>query len=446
MCETKMAASNGIDPIRLDPEQYVLSLIGQALQKGLLRESDVQIFQTGCYGFLAELSRQWNGERSSSIRVEDAQMLIQSMLWLIGLVLKEQPAPEQALILLKRTPVKALYNEGLQIAQRKTRTAKIRWAQAAGRLFQTKCSFYPDAFQGMRGFFQVYRPAFAAHEIHITADYPTFIPIVHLAGIEFIETYLQRLCLENDFLCRFDAAVVHALFDRRIEHGADQLFNLFEVVWLAAMGCICAGRSVQQLAISKDDRELLESSFGRMDREQISGVLSRARRKLVQELDLLPALDIYVQQGERRLAGEIALACQEHWLDRLFPADDQQRLQPIVCIFGQKMPDPEFRMLLDRLSSSNSEAEKLELIRSEIRSLADLEDLLLADCLTSAETEAVQGLLTPQELAALWQRHALVLSAKSDQLAKALQGFLQKYPPDVQSRIQMLAGRIEILV
>ena len=147
MCETKMAASNGIDPTRLDPEQYVLSLIGQALQKGLLREADVQIFQTGCYGFLAELSRQWNGERSSSIRVEDAQMLTQSMLWLIGLVLKEQPAPEQALILLKRTPVKALYNEGLPIAQRKTRAAKIRWAQATGRLspWQTRVVPTPTA-------------------------------------------------------------------------------------------------------------------------------------------------------------------------------------------------------------------------------------------------------------------------------------------------------------
>lgn len=445
MHEEKQPVLWGIDPTRLDQTQYTAALIAQALEKGLLHETEVQRFQMGCMGVLARLSRQWNGGRSSSIRIEDAQMLTQSMLWLIGLVLKAQPTPAQALQLLIHTPVDALYDEGLQLAQRKTRAAKIRWMQVTGRLFQTRCSFYADAFAGIRGFFKLYRPAFAAQEIHITADYPTFVPVEDLAGIEFIETYLDRLSLENGFLCRFDRSAVDALFGRRPEYGQDQLFNLFGAVWTAAVGCACTGRDVQQLTLSNQDLLLLENSLCSMARGQIAALLARVRRQLVQTLSLSPALDAYIRQGEWRLAGEIHVACREHWLDRLFPTEDAAVSRPILCAFGEKMPDPAFRSLLKQLASCDTWEQRLEKIRTDVHSLADLEDLLLAGCLTADDVEAVLCLLMPQELAALWQRHVLVPSAQSGQLTDRLKAFMQTRPAQVQHEMEALSGRIMIV-
>jgi len=64
---------------------------------------------------------------------------------------------------------------------------------------------------GVNGFFKLYRPQFAAHEIHITADYPILAGRPELDGIEFIEQYLRCIEAENAFCICFKPQDIHHL-------------------------------------------------------------------------------------------------------------------------------------------------------------------------------------------------------------------------------------------
>ena len=61
-------------------------------------------------------------------------------------------------------------------------------------MFQTPNGFWRSTIEGgINGFFRLYRPEFAAHEIHITADYPPLLGRPALQGVEFMERYLQEI-------------------------------------------------------------------------------------------------------------------------------------------------------------------------------------------------------------------------------------------------------------
>lgn len=177
---------------------YFLSLLDQAHLGGLLSDTDLSRIQAELLMFLAEQTELWSRGKSSSIPVEKAQELMVSILFVIGLKLKSCRTPEQAVELLKSESLRFLFEEGMKLVRRKAVISRHLQKRVTDHLLDTPNVYYRATIvDGIDGFFKLYRPQFAAHEIHITADYPVFAGRPELAGIEFIEEYLHCIEAEN---------------------------------------------------------------------------------------------------------------------------------------------------------------------------------------------------------------------------------------------------------
>ena len=248
-----------IRPETLDPRSWFPSLCEQAAAAGLLAGDDIRRLQGELYALLAEASALWSNGRSSSIPAAEAQELLASIVYTIGIRLKACAVPDEAVCLLQ-TPLKPLYEKGLAMIHRKVTAAGMLHKRLKAGLFQSPNVFWREtAVNGIDGFFRLYRPAVAAHETHITADYPTLAPRPMLDGIEFIERYLWAIDAENTFLCCFQPERVHILLCSGLPDYENTPVNLAEPVLAAFFGLACLGKPPEQLNLTAEDcRKLTE--------------------------------------------------------------------------------------------------------------------------------------------------------------------------------------------
>ena len=57
-----------------------------------------------------------------------------------------------------------------------------------------------------------------------------------LRGVDYVNDWLRRLCLEQNFLDRFDPALVRAVLDRSCPDYRGLLINLYEPIAVNALG------------------------------------------------------------------------------------------------------------------------------------------------------------------------------------------------------------------
>ena len=221
--------------------------------------ADIRRLQGELYALLAEASMLWSNGRSSSVPAAEAQELLASIVYTIGIRLKACAVPDEAVCLLQ-TPMKPLYEKGLAMIHRKVAAAGMLHKRLKAELFPSPNVFWREtAVSGVDGFFRLYRPAVAAHETHITADYPTLAPRPMLDGIEFIERYLWALDAENTFLCCFQPELVHNLLCSELPDYENTPVNLAEPVLAAFFGLACLGKPPERLNLTAEDcRKLTE--------------------------------------------------------------------------------------------------------------------------------------------------------------------------------------------
>nr|WP_067932872.1 DUF6179 domain-containing protein [Alicyclobacillus kakegawensis] len=117
-------------------------------------------------------------------------------------------------------------------------------------------------------FIKKYNIIFEAHNTMASIDYPLGMDNMRLQGIVYIQHYLERLQLENEFCLRFNPdALIHMMesfgrlhrFDYRIE-----LFNIFELSLHNSLFSILSGGDADQVQISTHQFERLERMPNRM--------------------------------------------------------------------------------------------------------------------------------------------------------------------------------------
>ena len=466
---------NGLDKARvieadgLDSELYFQSLLEQALAKGLLAGSDIERLQYGCIDLLADKTEQYNAGDSSSIRVEKAQGIMDSNLFTIGLWLKTYPNPDDAVNALRNELIDGIYEKGRRRIGVLLASAKATHARLLGQLVDTQNVFYRSTIEdGIKGFFKLYRPDFAAHEIHITADYPAFNPMRKLAGIEFIQAYLKSLYYENMFCRSFEAGDTHHLLCGYMEGYQEHLVNIYEPVLLAALGCVIAGTDVSRLDISGDGAAYLYRLFAgapeskapyrrrrlpaETPKSKAFSLVQDAADELARLLGFPPGLDRYVRDSLPMVVSRIEAAAHDQTLGHVFvlPAFPEDRPKAVFS-FGDKMEDGQYRKVIEEIGRRRSPQGKVAVIREHVRSLADLEDILLDADLAQEGTQAVLRELGLPELAALSKKYRLGsgfggfgLREREQSLRASLQGFISALPQAQQEWIAQAVGTIQV--
>lgn len=446
--------NNNLDKIRiieiekLSGEFYFQSLLEQAHAKELLTDSEIERLQYECLNLLAYKTERYNAGDSSSIRIEKAQDIMTSNLFTISLWLKTYPNPDDAVTALQNEPINEIYQKGRKRIDTMLTVAKSIHAKMLGQLVDTKNVFYSSTIEGgIKGFFKLYYPDFTAHEIHITADYPTFNPMPKLAGIEFIQMYLNSLYYENLFCRNFATDAIHHLLCGYIEDYQEHLFNIYELILLAALGCTIAGANVYHLDISEGGTAYLYRLLADIPQSEIFSLIQNAANELTRLLNCPRGLIQYIHNSLPMIISRIETAAQEQTLDRIFVLPDFPENRPkIIISFGDKMEDEQYRKVIEEIGQCRLAADKVAIVKEKIHSLADLEDVLLDVDLTQEEMQTILCGLGLPEIAALSKKYmvmseveAIEFREREQLLRKCLHDFISSLP---QKQRELIAKAI----
>lgn len=305
----------------LSSDRYFESLLKEAYQQELLWESQLEKIQWDCLSLLAEQTERYQGGGSSSIPVETAQDLLESIFFTLGVRLKTFDSPDRAVEALEKEGVIRLYQGGLQQIRQSITWAKNLHASILENLVSTKNVFYRSTIDdGMKGFFKLYDPDFSAQEIHITADYPVYPKMETLRGIEFIQRYLECIYYENLFCSRFSSEDIHRLLSGYgyDQHYEELLFNIYEPVLAAALGGVLTGLDFRRLEMNPSGIELLSAQFHEKTGEEILQILKEAAEELRTRMKLYEPLFSYLSESLPKLASSTALAVRLKTLERVF--------------------------------------------------------------------------------------------------------------------------------
>jgi len=421
-------------PDDLSSEAYFMTLLQEGYAQGLLTASSVEQIQLQCLEFLAYKCRKYNRGESSSLRVETAESLMKSNVYTMGLYLKSLGDSGKAISELTTARIPEIYQKGRELITDKLAAAQAVYEQIQRNSLSTLNYTYNATIsgEGLGQFFPTYQPDYEAHEVTASIDYQLCNPVDHLTGVEFIHRYLENLALENEFCGRFSAKAIHFLLCGYDSGYKDLLINIFEQVLTSALACSLVKRRVLSLSISEEEVEVLSKELIQADLPALTLKISKAAELVQEELNIAGgALGQYVVQSLPNIVVNVSQALKLNTLAKVFvsPLDPDAKPQ-IAFAAGVKMDDKEYRKLIDELLICRYPADKLQFIREQVRSFADLEDLLTDAWLETEEVFQVLDLLGDVEIAALIKRHPYQENQQGVYLPAAeqtLRGYLQDY-------------------
>jgi len=399
-----------IEKEKLSDEFYFQSLLEQGYSKGLFTDSDIERLQYDCLAFLAHKVERFNAGDSGSIRVEKAQDILASNMFTIGLWLKTYQNPDDAIMAIRNEQIAELYQKGRKRIGTMVAVTNAVHSKILQQLVDTKNVFYDATIvDGIKGFFKLYYPDFGAHEIHIAADYPIYNAIPKLAGIEFIHAYLNAIYYENRFCLNFSPDDIHHLLCGYEENYQDLLMNIYEPVLTAAIGCVLAGTDAHTLDISENGAVYLNRFFVGKSKNEILATIQNAAHELKHIFNFPHELELYIQRSLSDIADKIEIAVREQSLDHVFYTPSYPEHKPkLYFSFGDKMDNEQYRKVVKEIMQSRFPQDKIAIIKEQIHSLADLEDVLLDAELAHEEIKAILYELSLPEIAALSKKYSVI--------------------------------------
>jgi hypothetical protein len=416
---------HNIDSNKLSGESYFNSILQEAYTCGLLDEFELENIQLQCISLLAYKSERYNMGGSSSIRVETAESIMKSILYSIGLYLKSLQDPDRAAAELKSEKISELYERGRKLVYNRFQEAKRIYEMVQRNKIETLNHSYNSTLSenGIGIFFRSYNIEYEAHDYPASIDYQLCNPVNDLAGIEFIQEYLENLYLENEFCMNFAAEKIHHLLYGYDKGYADLLINIFEQVLTAALGCSFANRSISELNITGEDTQRLYEKLIKYDNHTLMLNIHKAVKDIFEELNIAnPSLQRYIDSSLPKIASSIENALKLDTLNNVFITSVNPDLEPKIQFeTGVKMDDEEYRRLIDELLRCRYSSDKLELIKEKVRSFDDLEDILFDAQLEEEEFILLFNTLGDVEIAAMIKRHPFESGIQAVDLSEAEQ-------------------------
>jgi len=450
---TNIEKRSVIDSNKLKGDSYFTSILQEAYDCGLLSGSETENIQLGCIKLLAYKCERYNSGDSSSIRVETAESIMKSNLYTIGIYLKSLPDADFAAKELKGEDISELYRKGRELINARLRTAKKLYGLVRKNRLDTENYTYNSTLsdKGIGSFFKLYDPDYGAHETAASIDYRLCNTVTEVEGVEYIQKYLGRLYLENEFCRRFAAEDIHYLLSGYDKGYKDLLLNIFEQVLTGTIGCRLAGRKVIKLYVSKGEVQLLYNKLSGLEEGILTMELRKAAAEALDELGIeSPALRRYVGKSLKNIIAGIGNALRTDNLEKTIVTPVNPDSKPgIIFLQGSRMADEDYRKLIDELNTSRYLQDKLGLIRERVRSFGDFEDLLLDAELEEEEAGSVLDLGGDMELAALLRHHpyaldiqAVELSEREHKLRLCLRDYFSRLGEERKYRIFELAERL----
>ena len=279
-----------IDETQLKQDEYFASLLKEAYRTGAISENEIVHIQMACLRLLEAKSKKYTG-RDSSIPADDAENILKSIAYTIGLYLKSSPTPLDAIEAIKKTPLPELYAEGRKKLRTKTGAAQIIYQKVLTNITGIGYEYYLITLtEEIRRFFGLYTDYYTEYHAHEVFEglfsYQLRCPMNDLVGIEYVQRYLQAVYYENIFCKCFPDEAIHHFLSRKYTDYNQAVFNICQEVLMAAVRCVIAGADVRNLLICDEGME-----------EYTEEIILRAYDELISKLGLgNPQVQAYLKQ------------------------------------------------------------------------------------------------------------------------------------------------------
>lgn len=394
-----------IDENRLDACYYFQSLLEEAADKNILFQKDIHIIYNQLFMILEQQISLLTEGKSSSIPMEKAQIVLESICYVISYQLKTMLI-EQVVTCLKNHLINDLFQQGLALIYLKIEELQKRHFQLMNRLINNENVFYKSTVvDGIQGFFQLYDPRFEAQEIHITLDYPTCLKRPYLLGIELIDKYMSYIEVENELCSLFDEKDIHALLRGLIEDYPHAFLNIYEFVLLSLTSLILLHKSYQHLSLEKKDIQKLYVIFQHQTNKELFILLKKSFLRFYRKEKLSIQLLNYTTLCLYKLSKEIEDAVKMKTLDKMFLVSHDKGNEPVFFYsYGQKMDDQSYQHLISELYNTKDVQKRVSLILEKISSVADFLDLLHDISFHETELKIIVDQLSLADLAAIMKQ------------------------------------------
>ena len=400
--ENHSLSPSGIYKSELNPRHFFEELITAMISRQMLSNAEFESIQQQLLELLEKQVKAFNKESSSSIKVEVAEALMESIYYTLSIYFKELEEIQHSGACIKEKGLASLFIEGKALIHKKVERAKLLLERVQQTKIVTANYAYNDTVdKGLGLFFVTYDKELKAQDTPGSIDYflsYTERQEIIADGIEYLEKYLGYLYLENIFCSYFDNEEIEVLlysYDEQYEH---LLFNIFDCVLINSLGNILLGNEEGKLLLSKEEVETLQLVLERYTIEELTEQLKEAAVKLYKLLDIEEySLISYINLAITKIAVELKYKLELKQPQYVFIAHQSKKVVTYY-IDGERMTNSDFKELTDEIRECSTIGDKVKLIKNLIHSMYDLVDVLKADCLFTEEYLTFFSTLTLEEI------------------------------------------------
>lgn len=397
---SKLQTQGTIPKERLSNTHYFASLLSEAASRGLISLEEQRSVRVQMMQIMAFLATRYTAGASTSVRVETAQSLMECAMYSIGHTLKRLPSTDAALAELREMPLRSLFDRGQAQLRELLADAKAQYAALQKNSVPLSSRTWQSTIHtGLAEFFAAYHVYDAAHDSPGLIDYPTALPLEDAVGIEFITRYLKRLTLEDSLIRRWPADEIDGLI--RSGGAIEAPVNVFSLVLTNALGALLCEHQPDTLTLTREDRTVLRKRISSLAAAPLRRLLRDTANGLCKTLGIRDtALMRYISDASALLVPSIRNALETGTLSRVFLTI---KAAPVSAFFhdAPRMDDKTFRALVSEIADCRHAFDRIELVRMNVKSIADLVDLFEAHCLTQGDMAAVLQTLGDDALAML---------------------------------------------
>jgi hypothetical protein len=250
---------------------------------------------------------------STSVPKHVAVDLLRSVSFVLGIDPEHPEIPQRLLTV----DLEDEFRRRLAEIERKVELTGTLWREVVETLPTIPSVALHDTLAEIGNFPRSYDFRSMAHEIPVSIDYPLCHPVPEdLPGVDYINEYLRRLIIENDFLQHFDRADCVRVLSATSPEFAELIVNLYEPVATNALGRALAEKDPRSLRIGDAVRTEITRKLAPLNARERGralhdaaasacdalGVEDPTARAYLSDLapELLPRIDVGLTRGNLR--------------------------------------------------------------------------------------------------------------------------------------------------
>lgn len=304
-----------LDFKKFPTDTYLLTLLNLCQHNHILSNEQISQIKLEILGILERTIQKFTGG-DSSVSKERGQSLTDNILYVCALYLK-QYSNKEVIELLRNEPFHIIYKQAQQSIHSLLLDIKEEIADLQCHLLEISLQVYTDTlYHGLSSFSTVYNPDYVVQDCVLTLDYPTYIPITNITGIELLYTYIQYMKIEHFFLNSLPITDITNVLEHYHSGNSQLIFNIPDLLLLQLLLNYIIDKP-KLLPLTMKDINGLYRILQDKKKDEIIEELSSILNQICMDLNIHNASIMnYFIQGLPSLASRIYYSVLHHTLEK----------------------------------------------------------------------------------------------------------------------------------